>query len=69
LHRVEPVKRGERWAAVGWCQSQIRDPAQREILYELDIARRALFDKTGKTREFDLMSKAHSNLMRMWADM
>jgi PKHD-type hydroxylase len=68
LHRVEPIKRGERWAAVGWCQSQIRDPAQREILYELDIARRTLFDKTGKTREFDLISKAHANLMRMWAD-
>ena len=68
LHRVEPVKRGERVAAVGWCQSQVRDPAQREILYDLDTARRGVFDKQGKTREFDVLSKAHANLMRMWAD-
>jgi PKHD-type hydroxylase len=68
LHRVEPVKKGERVAAVGWCQSQIRDPAQREILYDLDMARRGVFDKGGKTRDFDLISKAHANIMRMWAD-
>lgn len=68
LHRVTPVTRGERWAAVGWCQSQIRDPGQREILYDLDIARRNIFDKSGKTREFDIISKAHANLMRLWAD-
>lgn len=68
LHRVEPVKKGERVAAVGWCQSQVRDPAQREILYDLDMARRGVFDKGGKTRDFDLISKAHANIMRMWAD-
>jgi PKHD-type hydroxylase len=68
LHRVTPVTKGERVAAVGWCQSQVREPGQREILYELDTARRALFDKDGKTREFDIISKAHANLMRMWAD-
>jgi len=68
LHRVTPVTKGERVAAVGWCQSQVREPGQREILYELDMARRALFDKDGKTREFDIISKAHANLMRMWAD-
>ncbi len=68
LHRVTPVTRGERWAAVGWCQSQIRDAAKREILFDLDTARRGLFDQHGKTREFDIMSKAHANLMRMWAD-
>jgi len=68
LHRVNPVTRGDRLAAVGWAQSHVRDPAQREILYELDIARRAIFDREKKTRDFDLISKAHSNLVRMWAD-
>lgn len=68
LHRVAPVTRGERICAVGWAQSKVRDPAQREMLYELDTARRALFDRDGKTREFDLISKSHANLMRMWAD-
>jgi len=68
LHRVAPVTRGERICAVGWAQSKVRDPAQREILYELGTASRALFDREGKTREFDLLTKSHANLMRMWAD-
>jgi PKHD-type hydroxylase len=68
LHRVTPVTRGERMCAVGWSQSHVRDPAQREILYELDLARRAIFDRDKKTREFDIISKAHANLVRMWAD-
>jgi len=68
LHRVAPVTRGERICAVGWAQSKVRDPAQREILHELGSASRALFDREGKTREFDLIVKSHANLLRMWAD-
>ena len=68
LHRVAPVTRGERICAVGWAQSWVRDPAQREILYDLDIARRGLFKRESKSREFDLISKSHANLTRMWAD-
>src|SRR5436190_8698656 len=45
LHRVEPVTRGERVAAVGWAQSHIRDAAQRELLFDLETARRRLFDR------------------------
>jgi len=68
LHRVAPVTRGERICAVGWAQSKVRDPSQREILHELGSASRALFDREGKTREFDLIVKSHANLLRMWAD-
>ena len=68
LHRVTPVTKGERLAAVGWCQSYIRDAEKREILYDLDIARRGIFDKEKKSREFDVISRCHANLMRMWAD-
>ena len=68
LHRVTPVTRGDRFAAVGWSQSHVKDTAQREILYELDLARRSIFDREKKTRDFDLISKAHSNLVRMWSD-
>lgn len=69
LHRVNPVTKGERLAAVGWMQSAVRDPNAREILYDLDVARRTIFDKNGKTREFDLITKASANLLRMWAEM
>lgn len=68
LHRVKPVTKGERVACVGWCQSYVREADKREILYDLDIARRGVFDKEKKSREFDLMSRCHANLMRMWAD-
>jgi len=68
LHRVEPVTRGERMAVVGWVTSWVRDPARREVLHDLDVAARALFDQQGKTPAFDRLFKAKSNLMRMWAD-
>lgn len=66
LHRVEPVTRGERLAAIGWVQSLVRDAAQRELLFDLDTARRSLFTREGKTAEFDLLSKSVANLLRMW---
>lgn len=68
LHRVAPVTRGERLAAVGWCQSQVRDPAQREILFDLDTTRRRLFNDQGKTEDFDAVSKSLANLLRLWAE-
>ena len=68
LHRVDPVTSGVRLVAVGWVQSWVRDPAQREILFELDTVRRSLFAQHGKTNEFDLLSKNVANLLRRWAD-
>ena len=68
LHHVTPVTAGERICAVGWAQSWVRDAAHREILYELDIARRGIFQRDSKSREFDLISKSHATLTRMWAD-
>ncbi len=68
LHRVAPVTEGARLAAVGWARSYIRTAEQRELLFDLDTARRALFEREGKSREFDLMSKSVANLLRMWAD-
>ena len=68
LHRVGAVTRGARLAAVGWARSFVRDPAQRELLFDLDTARRQLFAREGKSTEFDLISKSFANLLRMWAD-
>ncbi|NJO77077.1 MAG: Fe2+-dependent dioxygenase [Cyanobacteria bacterium RM1_2_2] len=68
LHRVEPVTRGIRLVAVTWIQSLVRDPHDREILFDLDTARQAIFEKYGKTPEFDLLSKSHANLLRKWVD-
>lgn len=68
LHRVEAVTSGQRLVAVGWVQSLVRDPAEREILFDLDTARRSLFSKSGKGDEFDLISKSLANLLRKWAE-
>jgi PKHD-type hydroxylase len=68
LHRVAPVTRGERMAAVGWVRSHLRDPAQRELLFDLETARRRLFEREGKTAEADLLAKCAANLMRLWCD-
>lgn len=68
LHRVEPVTQGVRLVAVAWVQSLVRDPNKREILFDLDAARRSLFQKEGKTVEFDLISKSYANLLRQWAE-
>jgi len=68
LHRVEPVTKGERLACVGWIESRIRDGAAREILFDLERARRSLFQQHGKTPEFDLIAKATANLLRRWGE-
>jgi PKHD-type hydroxylase len=68
LHRVAEVSRGERWAAVGWARSFVRDAGRRELLFDLDTARRQLFARDGKSAEFDLLSKSAANLLRMWAE-
>lgn len=68
LHRVEPVTSGQRLAAVGWMQSMVRAPDRRQVLYDLDTARRQVFE-TGAGPLFDTLSKTHSNLLRMWAEL
>ncbi len=66
LHQVEPVRQGERLVAVGWIESRIRHDEQRELLFELDAARRTLFAQDGKREVFDLVSRSYSNLLRWW---
>jgi PKHD-type hydroxylase len=68
LHRVAEVTTGQRLAAVTWVQSLVRNGDQRQLLFELDTVRRSLFEKYGKTEEFDLLSKTHANLLRQWAE-
>lgn len=68
LHHVSTVSRGTRIAAVGWVRSYVRAVEQRELLFDLDTALHALFEKSGKTPELDLLHKTSANLLRMWAD-
>ena len=67
--RVENVTRGTRLVAVTWVQSLVRSAEDREILFDLDLARRAIFQQHGKTREFDLIAKSYANLLRKWSEL
>lgn len=68
LHRVAPVTRGSRFAAVGWVESLIRDPARREILYDLERIKRMMAEKLPDAPETDWAYKTQANLLRMWAE-
>ncbi len=68
LHRVAEVTEGERLVAVTWAQSLIRDPAKREIVYELGQARAALMASVPTGDQTAQVDHAYTNLVRMWAE-
>jgi PKHD-type hydroxylase len=68
VHRVAPVTAGERLVAVLWAQSLVRDPARRELLYELGQAREALLREQPEADETRRVDYAYVNLLRMWAE-
>jgi PKHD-type hydroxylase len=68
LHRVEPVTRGLREVACTWAQSLVRRADEREILFDLDRVARSIFERDGKSEEFELINKSSANLKRLWVD-
>jgi PKHD-type hydroxylase len=68
LHHVRPVTQGVRDAAIIWVQSMVRDPARRELLWDLENAKRDIFGREGKSEAFNAVSRSHANLLRMWAE-
>jgi PKHD-type hydroxylase len=68
LHRVAEVTRGERLVAVTWLQSLVRDPAQRELLHELNSVRERMLACSPETDDAKLINKTYVNLVRMWGD-
>ena len=67
LHRVNPVTSGTRKVALTWIESHIAHASQREMLFDLDRARKEIIETQGKTAAFDLITKTHANLLRCWA--
>ena len=68
LHRVEPVTSGVRYAVVGWVTSWLRDPRQREMLFDLDQA--IAFEQATRAEDgqLDRLAQLRSNLLRLWAE-
>lgn len=63
LHRVTPVTAGVRLACVGWIQSLVRRPDQREILSDLH----GLRDDANEEASL-ILDKTIGNLLRMWGE-
>ncbi len=68
VHRVDEVTQGERLAVVTWIESTIRDPARRQILFELATVAEDLHHRAPDSGAFMTLEKARFNLLRMWAD-
>lgn len=68
IHRVNAVTRGERIVAVTWCQSMVKDPGQRELLYNLHQAREDLLRTQPEATSTKQISNSYVNLVRMWSD-
>jgi len=68
LHRVNEVTEGERLVIVGWVTSRVRDPNQREILFDMEQSLREEFNQNGKTAQYDRLSRVRNNLLRQWLD-
>jgi PKHD-type hydroxylase len=69
LHRVAEVTRGQRLVVLTWVQSYVRDPAQRELLYELNLAREHLLKTDPESDTTGYVDRSYANLLRMWADL
>lgn len=68
LHQVQPVHVGERLVIVCWIESFVRDADLRATLFDLANARDAVFQSQGANATFDLINKAHANLLRRYAE-
>ena len=68
-HYVAEVISGTRLVAVTWAQSTVRDPAKREILYDLNHARELLFKQSPDSAATTKVSASFNNLVRRWVDL
>ncbi len=68
VHQVTPVTRGERLASFMFMQSMVRDPSQRRLLYDMDMALLRLRETVGDTAEVIQLTGTYHNLLRQWAD-
>jgi PKHD-type hydroxylase len=69
LHRVAPVTRGTRLAAVFWVQSMVRSDADRALLLDLDRSIQTLSAALGANHAQILsLARTYHNLLRRWVE-
>jgi PKHD-type hydroxylase len=68
LHQVLPVTRGERLASFFWIQSMVREDAQRQLMFEIDVSIRQLTQSLPEHPALVRLTGVYHNLLRRWAD-
>lgn len=69
VHRVEPVKSGQRYACFFWIESMVRSTEQRHLLYSMDRELIRLRTNVGETDpSLVALTGTYHNLLRMWAE-
>ena len=69
VHRVAPIKSGERLVAINWFQSMVRDQRQRDVLGQLQQIDNVLYSAGDPQGSRVLVDAIRTNLLRMWADL
>ena len=67
VHRVRPVTRGSRLAAVFWIQSLVASDAHRQMLWDLDQAVQTLSAQDAPTAPVVMLTGLYHNLVREWS--
>jgi len=68
LHSVAPVTRGARLACFFWVESLVASTAQREILFDMDMAIQSLRPRVGdEDAALIALTGCYHNLLRAWS--
>ncbi len=67
-HQVLPITKGERFVAVTWVQSLIRNHEQRDLLYKLNKTREKMLRKDPQSDDTKRIDNVYVNLIRMWSE-
>ncbi len=68
VHHVNEVSSGTRLVAVTWLQSLVREPARRELLYDMYQVKEQLLQTTPDDENTKRLDRSYVNLVRMWGD-
>jgi PKHD-type hydroxylase len=66
LHRVNEVRSGCREVAVGWLQSLVANPEERQVLHDIQTAKKFMVDSEQNDSASLALNRAYVNLQRMW---
>jgi len=68
VHHVNEVTSGTRLVAVTWLQSLVREPAKRELLYDMYQVKEQLLQSAPDDENTKRLDRSYVNLIRMWGD-